>query len=484
MKEAARSLPGNPPGSVPEQAPAPVPHAVTATAGIVEFVERRFVFRLENCLGPDASSLFLCGWSWDPGRQLDRLELAAGKHTQAVPASALMRFPRPDVAAHCKATYSDDTFDNHGFLFFLPLETPLVEAGVLRVVRTDGWIAEFPLDPVPDPFLTQRRILEALPPEPIFNLALLRDHIAPALERTRAGVRRLESRPRSFSFGAAQPAPELTMIVPLYKRLDLMEQQLAQFANDPAMGSAELVYVLDDPSVAAEFEIQAFRLWQIYRVPFKTVVMERHSGYAAANNAGCAESSGTFLLFLNSDVFPAGTGWTTHLLAVHESTPRMGALGCKLLYEDRSIQHAGMYFIRDYSPNKLWTNMHYFKGLPRDWPEAGLSRAVPAVTGAAMLVRRSAFEQVGGWDESYIMANFEDSDLCLRFASSGYANWYCAEVELYHLESQSQREPDALRDRSDLYNRWLQTHRWGSFIEDVMVDYGPGSRFVTADRDA
>ena len=427
-------------------------------------------------MSPDAASLFLRGWLWDPRQQLLRLELVLGHHVQAVPAAGLMRYPRKDVAAHCQRRFSDGAMDNHGFLTFLLAEAPIAGSGLLRVVLKDGQRVELAISPSTDPFLSQHQILESIPSEPFFNSALMANHIEPAIDRTRSGLPGARAG-RPLSFGSSPSKPELSIIVPLYGRLELMGHQLAQFANDPAICASELIYVLDDPSRGAEFESYAFHLAQLYLVPFKTLVMERNSGYSAANNVGAAASSAPFLLFLNSDVFPVKPGWTTRLLALHNTDLHLGALGCKLLYEDGSIQHAGMYFYQDLHPYKLWINMHYFKGLPRDWPEACVDRAVPAVTGAALLVRRSAFEQVGGWDESYIVANFEDSDLCLRFVKHGYTNRYCSSVELYHLERQSQQgaESDPIRINSDFYNRWLQTHRWGGLIEDLMKQQVPAS---------
>ena len=458
-------------------APAQPSNPALHSGSTIELLDKRFAVCLDHCVSPDATSLFLHGWIWDPGQQLLRLEFVLGQHVQAVPAAELMRHPRKDVAAHCQKRFSDDTMDNHGFLTFLSTEAPATGGGLLRAVLKDGQVVELALSPSTDPFLSQRYILGIIPFEPLFSSALMANHIAPAISRARAGLPGARAA-RTLSFGSSPSNPELSIVVPLYGRVELMEHQLAQFANDPAISASELIYVLDDPSRGgAEFESYVFHLAQLYRVPFRVLVMERNSGYAAANNVGAAAISAPFLLFLNSDVFPTKPGWTTSLLAHHNADPHLGALGCKLLYEDCSIQHAGMYFYPDIYPYRLWVNIHYFKGLPRDWPEACVDRAVPAVTGAALLVRRTAFEQVGGWDESYIVANFEDSDLCLRFVKHGYTNRYCSSVELYHLERQSQKgaEADPVRINSDFYNRWLQTFRWGGLIEDLMKQHVPAS---------
>ncbi len=457
------------PGPAKDQPPAgPAP----GTASTIELFESRFAFCVDRCVSPDQTSLFIRGWMWDPSSQLISLELVVSGHTSTVPAETLTRYPRPDVALHCIKRFSDDSFDNHGFLAFIEAALPVQQPAVLRMLLKDGHSAEILIRPLVDPFVTQRQILESIPPEPFFSSRLMADHIRPAVERVGARIPAAAA-DRAISFGKLPSHPELAVIVPLYSRLELMEHQLAQFANDSSLSSCELVYVLDDPAKSAEFEFYASHLWQLYRVPFKLVIMARHSGYSGANNVGVSATSSPLILFLNSDVFPLEAGSFLRLASIYRQQPEIGALGCKLLYEDQSIQHAGMYFYQNYHPHKLWINMHYYKGLPASWAGANLDRSVPAVTGAALVIGRSLFEKVGGWDSSYVLANYEDSDLCLRLLKAGHPSWYCSSVGMYHLERQSQRagEEDPVRRSSDFYNRWLQTYRWDDLITEVMSRY-------------
>jgi GT2 family glycosyltransferase len=120
-----------------------------------------------------------------------------------------------------------------------------------------------------------------------------------------------------------------------------------------------------------------------------------------------------------------------------------------------------MYFERELDTG-LWGNKHYFKGLHRDFAGANISRPVPAVTGACMMIARDLYEGLGGLSEEYVRGGYEDSDLCLRLAAEGRRNWYLAAVELYHLEAQS--FPSPVRRSATLYNAWLQTQRWGAEI--------------------
>ena len=132
-------------------------------------------------------------------------------------------------------------------------------------------------------------------------------------------------------------------------------------------------------------------------------------------------------------------------------------------------------FFRRRVQSTFWVNDHYFKGLHREFPAASLSRTVPGVTGACMMVDRTVFDQAGGFSGSFVRGDFEDSDFCLRLIERGLENWYYADVALYHLEGQSYEAP--LRIQASRYNAWLQSHVWGHRIEALMARFAtPASR--------
>ena len=162
---------------------------------------------------------------------------------------------------------------------------------------------------------------------------------------------------------------------------------------------------------------------------------------------------------------PAGSSrWPSF----YDSQPDIGALGPKLLFEDDSIQHAGVYFERE-ADSGLWGNLHYFKGLHRDFQAASVTRPVPALTGACLMIDRALYEEVGGLRHEYILqGGYEDSDLCLRLIDRGRRNWYLADTELYHLEGQA--HAPVSRQTTVAHNTWLQTELWGPLIEQVMSE--------------
>jgi hypothetical protein len=224
------------------------------------------------------------------------------------------------------------------------------------------------------------------------------------------------------------------------------------------------VYVLDSPELANDLRGLAGHLFAIYGVPFRLAILPHNAGFAAANNAGVALARAPLVLLLNSDVLPDGGGWLGRMADFYLSTPDIGALAPKLLFEDDSLQHAGMYFRPTEDPG-VWENLHFYKGMHRDVPAANVTRRVPAVTAACLMIDRELYRSLGGLRSIFIQGDYEDSDLCLRLAEAGYDTWYLADVELYHLEGQSY--PGPLRASASRYNRWLHSRLWRSRIESL-----------------
>jgi len=259
----------------------------------------------------------------------------------------------------------------------------------------------------------------------------------------------------------------LSIIVPLYGRFDFAEYQIALFANDLEFQNVELIYVVHDPSMYSEFTRSCPDLYRMYQVPFVSVFCGANLGFAGANNLGAEVAQAGHLLFMNSDVMPKRAGWAGDLLRIYKSLESPGLLGTKLLYEDGSIQHAGIAFRRYPTWNNLWINDHPLKGQT----PLGLTgvRETAAVTAACALMETSVYRKLGGFCEDYIVGDFEDSDLCLRAMAAGRRNYIALDVELYHLERQSQNKvgDNNLRSNFTLYNCWLHNQRWAQVIEEA-----------------
>ena len=272
-------------------------------------------------------------------------------------------------------------------------------------------------------------------------------------------------------FATLPARPKVSVVIPLYQSLDFLQSQIAHFANDPFMRECEVIYVLDSPEQETQLHTRLRDYSRLYRFPMSLYVMSKNGGYATAVNFGASRARAEHLLLLNSDVLPMQYGWLSQLWNTYKiREPYIGALAPKLLYEDGSIQHAGMYFKKD-TTESFYENMHYFKGYPAHHQEANQSREVPAVSAACVMMKTSLFNEARQLTTEYIAGDFEDSDLCLKLFSQGYRHFYDADVTLYHFERQSMNALNAQAAERYTLNVTAHHERWSHRIKEVMQNY-------------
>lgn len=191
--------------------------------------------------------------------------------------------------------------------------------------------------------------------------------------------------------------------------------------------------------------------------------------FSKINNAAAKLTDGEFLLFLNDDTEVVSADWIEALVE-QARRPAIGAAGGRLLYRDGSVQHAGVILgIRGIAG-------HAHRFLPGDAPGYhGALAAVTnysAVTAACMMMRRSVFEEAGGFDEA-LAIEFNDIDLCLRVRAAGYRIVYLPHVLLYHAESSSRGSADnALKLTVRVREQRLMQERW-NLANYVDPNYNP-----------
>jgi GT2 family glycosyltransferase len=292
---------------------------------------------------------------------------------------------------------------------------------------------------------------------------------------TESHAARPRAEPMIWDYGLAPARPEISVIIPLYGRIDYVEQQLLEFRGDLdfTSGRVELIYVLDDPRVVDAMRAQSALYEKLYGLPYRVVWSGANLGYAAANNLGARLARGDTLILLNSDVFPMEPGWAGRMADTLARRPACKALGARMTYADGSVQHAGMRFeySREYD---VWLNQHPGRCLePLDDVPDYLE--VEATTGACMAVRRTDYMAVGGLDEGYLLGDFEDSDLCLKLRAAGAEIGVLNTIRLTHLERQSMplTGAAAFRFRVVLFNAWRHKQRWGAAIERLVASREP-----------
>lgn len=182
---------------------------------------------------------------------------------------------------------------------------------------------------------------------------------------------------------------------------------------------------------------------------------EVNEGFARASNQGARAGRGRAVLFLNNDTV-ALDGWLEPLYRTLYCDDRIAAVGSKLLFPDGTIQHAGVYIADHRGQGDPFVGMHNHFGRPAEEPDARRRRVYPALTGACLLVRRGAYNAVGGLDEGF-WNGYEDVDFCLTLASQGWLCVYEPESVLIHHESQSgpERFRRAIDNVRRLHAKWL-----------------------------
>jgi GT2 family glycosyltransferase len=407
--------------------------------------------RVEALWRVDRTSFYVEGWAFDRGAGLRTLRLLSPEGRRVEVLRGAFRYRRSDVCEFFGLPASEKL----GFIAHLelPEESPAAAGWVLQGERGDGEGFEVDAPPVVDePIGLRMTMLGDVELDDGGDGTLLRAHIAPAMTRLQRRLSEAIEIEAVDQHGTPPEDPEVTIVVPLYRRTEFLEHQLAQFVHDPELHGADLLYVLDSPEQAARLRTVAGHLHDLYGVPFRLAVLSANGGFSTVNNLGASLARGRKLLLMNSDVLPAQPGWLSRMVAFYDANPQVGALAPKLLYEDDSIQHAGLCFER-LPGGASWSNEHYYKGLHRLFEPAGVTRAVPAVTGACLLIDAELYRSLGGLRGIYVRGDYEDSDLCLRLREQGRESWYLADVELYHLEGQSYPTPE--RTAASRYNQWL-----------------------------
>jgi GT2 family glycosyltransferase len=258
----------------------------------------------------------------------------------------------------------------------------------------------------------------------------------------------------------------ISIVVPVHGKAELTTQCLDRLR--PIVESrddAEVIVVDDGSPDATQDLVRDEHPWA------RLVAHQSCQGFATACNSGAAAAEGELILFFNNDL--AGEpGWFEALLSYASSNERAAVIGCKLLYPNESIQHAGMVICGDLLPR------HVYRLFPRHHHAVSRSRRFQAVTAACLLVRTSLFQDLGGFDPAFVNG-FEDVDLCLRASAADAEVHYCAESTLVHFEAATRGErADAFRRNAELFlERWsdaVQQDDISTYVEDGLVRIAPG----------
>ncbi|WP_417457989.1 glycosyltransferase [Kordiimonas sp.] len=247
--------------------------------------------------------------------------------------------------------------------------------------------------------------------EGVAQVAWCHDAIARGFEKNR------EFRPLKFPVHAR---PMASVIIPAHNKFAVTYNCLAALLFAFSKASFEVVLV-DDGSTDATADIEGLVSG------IRVVRHEAAKGFVHACNAGAAVASGAHLVFLNNDT-EVTYGWLDELLFAFEHFVDVGLVGAKLIYPGGELQEAG---------GIIWSDANgwnYGRMGNAQQPRYNYTRPVHYCSGAAIMVSRTAWDEVGGFSDAFAPAYYEDTDIAFALRAKGYKTLYAPLSTVVHFE--------------------------------------------------
>ncbi len=262
--------------------------------------------------------------------------------------------------------------------------------------------------------------------------------------------------------------PLVSIIIPNKDETETLKTCLKSILEKTTWPSYEILIIENNSTTE---EIFSYYREIDGRNGIRVVYWNKAFNYSAINNYGASLARGDYLLFLNNDMELISPGWLEEMIG-HCQRPGTGAVGARLYFPDGTIQHAGIAIGIGGIAASLFAGM---KGSHSGYlHKAQLQQDLSAVTAACMMVSRSLFLEVGGFEEKLAVA-FNDVDFCLRLRERGLLVVYDPYVELYHYESRTrgtEDSPEKVR-RFQQEIEFMRT-RWESLLKKGDPYYNPG----------
>ncbi len=263
--------------------------------------------------------------------------------------------------------------------------------------------------------------------------------------------------------------PKISIVIPNKDHVEDLKRCIESISNKSTYDNYEII-IVENNSTTMEIE-------EYYRSINKqnNIKIIRYVGdfnFSRIVNYGVEYADGQYVLLLNNDTSVISPNWMEEML-MYAQRKDVGAVGAKLLYADRTIQHAGV--VIGLGAHGTAGHTHY--RMPYDnlgyMGRLCYAQNVTAVTGACLMVKKILYNRVGGLDDHYAVS-LNDVDFCLKLRKKGYLNVFTPFAELYHYESIS-RGLDDQGEKAERYNRESAyfKEKWKKELEDGDPYYNP-----------
>ena len=263
--------------------------------------------------------------------------------------------------------------------------------------------------------------------------------------------------------------PKISIIIPNKDHVEDLRRCITSIIEKSTYDNYEIIVVENNSETR---EIFAYYEELANNPAVKIITYKGDFNYSAINNLGVSEASGEYVLLLNNDIQIITVNWMEELL-MYAQRPDVGAVGAKLYYPDKTIQHAGV--VIGLGAHRTAGHVHYRQKRENLGYMGRLCYAqnMSAVTGACLLVKKALYEEAGGLDESFAVS-LNDVDFCLKLRRLGYLNVFTPFAEAYHYESAS-RGSDMTGEAATRYNAESARFRekWKAELEAGDPYYNP-----------
>lgn len=215
--------------------------------------------------------------------------------------------------------------------------------------------------------------------------------------------------------------PLISIIILCYNKSEMTKRCLNALFENTDYPNYEVI-VLDNASVD---DTPDYLLSYDNKINF--IRAEKNLGFVGGNNFASDFANGDYLVFLNNDTEPQ-KGWLKNLYSTFEYFNNAGAAGSMLIYPNGKLQEAGGVIFKDAS------GWNYGRGSDPKDSKYSYCREVDYCSGAALMIRKSLFEQIGKFDTRYSPAYYEDTDLCFSVRKFGYKVYYNPFSKVIHHE--------------------------------------------------
>jgi GT2 family glycosyltransferase len=241
---------------------------------------------------------------------------------------------------------------------------------------------------------------------------------------------------------ALRQLPRVSIIIPTRDRVELLAPCLGSIARSNYPPEQIEIVIIDNGS--SDPATLAYLAAADAAAGVRVLRDDSPFNFSRLNNLAAREAQGDLLVFLNNDTLIEDPDWLARL-AAYAMQRDVGAVGAKLLYADRTVQHAGVLIGVGYGAQHIGVGLSEtdpgYHGL------MACTREVGAVTAACLAIRRSVFEQLGGFDVQLAIA-FNDVELCVDSIARGLRNICIARPLVQHLESKSRGTDDSHAKRT------------------------------------